>query len=372
MFSRRLYSPLLLTLLTTSTHPCSAAPPLDPNSDPTECSCYQVPGNERAWFLNHQFFDFREAEDDNVTARFTPALIDNDQDRGIEPITSPFFGEGQFGNYFTPASWTKNATEDAPVHLVNSHQNLYLSKSRDSPDSPVHLTLRTNRLRSFQSTSGLETTELSYLFASIRLRARVAGSHGACAGLFTYHSDDQESDIEILTRDDTSIMRATNQPGLDAQGKVIPEASASVPIPGIGSDNNGSWTEWNDYQLNWLPGQSEWIVNGISVWNKTYGVPTEPSNIQIRMWSDGSAWPGNMTVGGIATFDIQWIDMVYNTSNEAPGASCESICSVDDVANDPVPQVLSRAEVASGAVHARRIGMVSAVLLGILWVTVLP
>ena len=128
MFSLHLYSPLLLTLLITSTHLSSAAPPLDPNSDPTDCSCYQVPGNERAWFLNHQFFDFREAGNDNVTARFTPALIDNDQDGGIEPITSPFFGKGQFGDYFTPASWTKNATEDAPVHLVNSQQNIYLSK----------------------------------------------------------------------------------------------------------------------------------------------------------------------------------------------------------------------------------------------------
>ena len=152
---------------------------------------------------------------------------------------------------------------------------------------------------------------------------------------------------------------------------MIPEASTSVPIPSVESDSNGSWTEWNDYQLNWLPGQSEWIVNGISVLNKTYGVPTEPSNFQIKMWSDGSAWPGNMTVGGIATFDIEWIDMVYNTSHEAPGASCESVCSVDDVANDPVPQVVSRAELVSGTVHTRMFGMELAVLLGILWAFVL-
>ena len=52
------------------------------------------------------------------------------------------------------------------------------------------------------------------MHASIRIRARVAGSPGACAGIFTYLDDEQESDIEILTRDDRSTMRATNQPGV--------------------------------------------------------------------------------------------------------------------------------------------------------------
>lgn len=91
---------------------------------------------------------------------------------------------------------------------------LMIVSARDAPDSPIHLTLRTNRLESFQSASDLEATELSYLFASIRVRARVTGSSGACAGIFFYHSDDQESDIEILTRDEHSILRATNQPGV--------------------------------------------------------------------------------------------------------------------------------------------------------------
>ena len=32
--------------------------------------------------------------------------------------------------------------------------------------------------------------------------------------MFTYYNDSQESDIEILTRDAHSMMRATNQPGV--------------------------------------------------------------------------------------------------------------------------------------------------------------
>ncbi|KAL8905536.1 MAG: hypothetical protein Q9171_006632 [Xanthocarpia ochracea] len=315
---------LLFLLALTDIQSCLAAPPLAPNSTTQECSCYQAASNREALFLNHQFFDFRSLANEPFASNLTaPPPIDNSQDGGIEPLTSPFFDTGSFGDYFIPASWSTNVSEVSPVLMVNSHQNVYLT--RDSLDSPVHLTLRTNRLASFQSASGLQTTETAYMHGSIRIRARVAGSPGACAGIFTYLNDEQESDIEILTRDDRSTMRATNQPGVDPNGNVIPEASTPITISQPGETANGSWTDWNDYQLNWLPGQSEWLINGVSKLNKTYGVPTEPSNIQIRIWSDGSSWPGNMTVGGLATLDIEWIDLVYNTSREAPEGTCKTI-----------------------------------------------
>ena len=182
--------------------------------------------------------------------------------------------------------------------------------------------------------------------------------------MFTYYSDDQESDIEILTRDDHSVLRATNQPGVDGQGTVIPESSSQVAISEPGSGSNGSWTDWNEYQLDWLPGNSEWFVNGISKLNKTYGVPTEPSNFQIRMWSGGNSWTGNMSIGGLATLDIEWIDMVYNTTHDAPGKTCKTVCKVDNTANNPVPQV------ASASVRAVRSGMMTVAMLGAFWAAV--
>lgn len=145
---------------------------------------------------------------------------------------------------------------------------------------------------------------------------------------------------------------------------MIPEASTQVVISAPNSGANGSWTDWNEYQLNWLPGQSEWTVNGVSKLNKTYGVPTEPSNFQIKMWSDGSAWTGNMSVGGLATLDIEWIDMIYNTSHDAPGQTCKTVCTVDNIENNPIPQV------ASANMHATRMGMMWALMLGAFWVAI--
>lgn len=394
---------LLLLLALFDVQQCLAVPPLSPDSTTPECSCYRPTGNREAVFLNHQFFDFRSLDNETFASNLTtPAAIRNSQNEGTEPLTSPFFDTGFFGDYFTPGSWSKELSEVAPVSMVNSHQNLYLGErsaysytstsfrlmqhcpsARDAPDSPVHLTLRTNRLPSFQSASALETTEIAYMHASIHIRARISGSPGACAGMFTYLTDEQESDIEILTRDEKSTVRATNQPGVvshflllrlhsnpltrrcteqciphhklisplqDANGTVVPEASTQIAITRPGGTAVGSWTDWNDYQLNWLPGRSEWLINGMSKLNKTYGVPTQPSNIQIRMWSNGGSWTGNMTVGGEATLDIEWIDLVYNTSREAPGATCKTVCSMDNFARDPRPQI------ANGTVRSIQVG----------------
>ena len=120
---------LLFLLALTDIRSCLAAPPLAPNSTTQECSCYQAADNREALFLNHQFFDFRSLADEPFASNLTaPPPIDNSQDRGIEPLTSPFFDTGSFGDYFIPASWSTNVSEVSPVLMVNSHQNVYLSE----------------------------------------------------------------------------------------------------------------------------------------------------------------------------------------------------------------------------------------------------
>lgn len=57
-----------------------------------------------------------------------------------------------------------------------------------------------------------------------------------------------------------------------------------------------------------------------------------------------------MTVGGEATLDIEWIDLVYNTSHDAPGATCKTVCSIDNFARNPQPQI------ASGTVGSLQLG----------------
>lgn len=106
------------------------------------------------------------------------------------------------------------------------------------------------------------------------------GGSGACAGIFTYFDDDNESDIEILTRDETNHIRYTNQPGLDDAGNEIPEASTDAVMK-----NGAVWTEWNDHRLDWTPELSAWYVNGEQAVTKTYGIPKNPSSVILNMVS---------------------------------------------------------------------------------------
>ena len=51
----------------------------------------------------------------------------------------------------------------------------------------------------------------------------------------------------------------------------------------------------------------------------TYSVPRRPSYLVLNMWSDGGEWSGDMDVGGSAELQIQWIEMVFNTSGPVEG-----------------------------------------------------
>lgn len=67
------------------------------------------------------------------------------------------------------------------------------------------------------------------MYASTRIRARVVGDPGAVAGLFYYQNRENESDIEILTKDDPQMIRYSNQP-------VVDDSKYTLPFP-IDSDD---------------------------------------------------------------------------------------------------------------------------------------
>ena len=185
----------------------------------------------------------------------------------------------------------------------------------------------------------LDTTNSSFQHTSIRVRGRISGDAGAVAGIFLYADDDDESDIEILTSDPSTQFRATNQPSVDKDGNEIPGASSTDAFPAAdGSSGNGSWTDWNQWRLDWGDSVSEWLVNDKLVSNKAYGLPKKPCHIVVNVWSDGGTWSGNMSVGGSAVMDVEWIELVYNVTGDSL-AKCNVTCKVDDGAQPGAPEV---------------------------------
>jgi beta-glucanase (GH16 family) len=170
--------------------------------------------------------------------------------------------------------------------------------------------------------------------------------------MFTYLAADnpqdvQESDIEILTQGPRDKVQYTNQPSQDKNGNDDPQATVNSTSPG-GRD----WSLWNIYRVDWIPKMTAWYVNGESVANISFQTPTNPLGLIINMWSDGGVWTGNMSLYDEAYLQIQWIELVYNTSGAYAGSKrsdqhgsagllekrkgtpgCKAVCSIDEDVN---------------------------------------
>lgn len=195
------------------------------------------------------------------------------------------------------------------------------STDSSSPSHKTHLTLRTARTPTFQTAAEIDSVAIDYQYISIRVLARVIGSPGACAGIFTWYCpglcraassvDVEEADIEILTSDPESFVHFTNQPSESPAGFTYRNATANATEPG---GNSKGWGEWNEYRYDWLPGMSTWFVNGKETASIAFHAPKRPAGLIVNMWSNGGSWTGNMSVGDEALLQIQWIEVVFNTS----------------------------------------------------------
>jgi beta-glucanase (GH16 family) len=224
----------------------------------------------------------------------------------------------------------------------------------------THLSLTTS-YNDNQTGAEIDFASTDVLYASIRAQVRVMGDAGAVAGIFTYHNDTSESDIEIITRDEQSNIHYSNQPTTDDESHVIPGSTFNVTITG-----NKNWTDWQTYRLDWLPGHTVWYVNGIQTASTTVNVPQEPSSIILNMWSNGGLFSGRMAKGSQAKMDIAWIELIFNTSEGyAPTSSNQKskVCSVDNSVGSPTS--------ASNRCEGHRIGVwVLPALLLIFWLSV--
>ncbi|KAI8941414.1 hypothetical protein NX059_002637 [Plenodomus lindquistii] len=329
-----------------------------PKDNSANCSCYVVnsgdDSNTPSYFQYYRFYDFRNLPD---AMSEPPPLVNDTTTAGLEPVWQPsLFNSDAWNADWSIQNWSKAATDDFPTPMNNSMANVYLSQENDVS----FLTLRTSRQETYQTAGEIENQQKNLMHASMRMYGRVRGDKGAVAGFFTFIDDDNESDIEILTDDPTDQVRYTNQPAVDDEGNEVAAAS-------VGPKHLASWENWQTHRIDWMPKNSYWYLNNKQVAANTYSVPRKPSFLVLNMWSDGGEWSGQMDVGGSAEFQIQWIEMTFNTSGpytggksskrdesaslfgrKRAGKGCQTVCKIDDVAQVGTPEVVSSS--GSGAI----------------------
>lgn len=317
--------------------------PKDNNAD---CNCYVVSsGVDSAtpeYFQYYRFYDFR-----NLAGGLTTPPVQVNNSDGLEPSWQPAVFDSDDWKYdWGTQNWSKPATDDFPIPMTNSYANIYVAEENEAS----YLAMRTSREPDFQSAAEMENEQKNLMHVSMRMYGRVVGDKGAVAGFFTFVDDNNESDIEILTRDPVDTIRYTNQPAVKDGNEVAAASVTSTSLP--------SWENWQTHRIDWLPKHSYWYLNGKQVAANTYSVPRKSSYMVLNMWSDGGEWSGNMTVDHSAEFHVQWIEMAFNTSgpyagkNEKRGKKkgCEVVCKIDDVKKTGTPEVVSVNKSAAAAV----------------------
>ncbi|THV47653.1 hypothetical protein BGAL_0297g00100 [Botrytis galanthina] len=306
-----------------------------------DCSCFRTDSASSGYFTYHRFHDFRTVA---AASQTVPDLISNESDTSNALATSEFFSGQAWNNDWSTQNWNNSDSMESGsgVLMVNSANNVYIETSTDNDTSyDTYLTLRTARLEGFQSVAEFDSNEKNFQYMSARFLARVVGSKGACAGMFTYLDSDpiQEADIEILTSGPRNVVQYTNQPSLNKEGDAEPRATSNAST----ADGTMDWSVWNIYRMDWMPKQTSWYVNGESVANITYQVPKDPSGLILNMWSDGGEWTGNMSLYDEAYLQVQWIELAFNTSGDFAGSKrdlekrkskgCKVVCGVDEGVN---------------------------------------
>ncbi|KAA8624440.1 glycoside hydrolase family 16 protein [Pyrenophora tritici-repentis] len=319
-----------------------------PKDNSPDCDCYVVLSGKDTktpeYFQYYRFYDFR-----NLPGALSepPPLLNDTQIAGLAPTWQPdLFSSDAWTRDWGIQNWTKPSTSDFPIPMNNSVANVYLGEE----DSTSYLALRTSRLDDYQTAGEIENEQKNLMHVSMRMYGRVQGTKGAVAGFFTFFDDENESDIEILTKDPTDQIRYTNQPAVSKDGNEVAVAS-------VGPTDLPRWDDWQTHRIDWLPKNSYWYLNQKQVAANTYSVPRKQSFLVMNMWSDGGTWSGNMTVGESAEFHIQWIEMTFNTSGPYAGIAqnkrdtsgmleerskggCKTVCKIDDVKQVGTPEVV--------------------------------
>ncbi|KAI0402686.1 glycoside hydrolase family 16 protein [Xylaria palmicola] len=330
-----------------------------------QCDCYVTNDTSANYFTSHNFFDFR------ALAQYAkvPPPIPDPQESSNADETSQYFLDDAWTKVWGIQQWNNSATVDSgdvPVLLVNSPNNIYIEKNTDEdPSSDTFMTMRTLRYQHYQSAAEFESISKAYHFLSVRMYARTFGAPGAVTAMFTYRDDGdsaqltsvQESDLEIRTMDPKDKVQYTNQPSYNTKGDDIPAATRNATTP-----TQVDWSQWSVHRMDWTPRDTTWFIDGKEVASIAFQVPRDPSQVIFNAWSDGGEWSGNMTVGGEAYLQIQWIDMVYNSTGDEKttdkrsddilslhsnarrdGESCRNICSIDDTPTTGTPVLVQGA-----------------------------
>ncbi|PSK56699.1 Beta-glucanase [Elsinoe australis] len=235
-----------------------------------------------------------------------------------------------------PATWTGKGYNVAGVGTFNSFFQIDFSKLSDFPssldistntvgagNSPYARTFSKSNIRMNRGDSvsllvqpkvidgSIPSGEFStgiddILYGSVRTVAKASNVSGTCHGFFSYLDDNQETDIEILTKNLSKVW-FTNQalsPGTD-------ETSTTASAPATIA------SAYHEYRIDWLQDRTVFYIDGVKKAELTTNVPNKPTSWLWNNWANGNPKWSAGPPAQISDLRIQSITAYWNRTSVA-------------------------------------------------------
>ncbi|TEA22566.1 hypothetical protein C8034_v002946 [Colletotrichum sidae] len=152
------------------------------------------------------------------------------------------------------------------------------------------------------------TTESRILYASVRTVAILSEPAGVCNGMFFYHNNTQESDIEWLS-DKASLsnngVRKVHFTNQDAN------RDGSTTYKGVTPPSSPTTTE-HEYRIDWTEVFVRFYIDGSLIWETQSDVPSAAGPWIFNNWSNGDKGWSVGPPKSDAIFKIKDIDIYYD------------------------------------------------------------
>ncbi|KAG9511892.1 concanavalin A-like lectin/glucanase, partial [Aureobasidium melanogenum] len=221
-------------------------------------------------------------------------------------------GVGRFNQYveFDSAKWSSfplglsisnygiTADPDDDEHSFDQYyepNNVILKRGR-----PLQLRVSGGQTKSPIQGAEFTTAYDDILYASVRTVAKVSSVPGTCHGFFFYHSDTQETDIEIRTSyPDQKSSRTAAASTFETEPPYYMTAG------------------FHEHRFDWLKGVTKFYIDGEYVGALKKNVPTVPDSMVWNNWANGGSWSGGPPQRD-NILEIQSIEMYYNRTSHRP------------------------------------------------------
>ncbi|KAK6543095.1 hypothetical protein TWF694_007018 [Orbilia ellipsospora] len=187
----------------------------------------------------------------------------------------------------------------------------------------------------------LDSTRNDMFYGTFRIGYRTTKFPGTCFGFYWYHDDNQEIDIELLSRQinatDTLVNLVLHTPVGGSNLDALPGTYQIIDLPYNASAGI------HELRFDWTPTAITWYQDGRQLWTITNTTlfPQQPGHIVITHWSNGNPlWSAGPPDGNAALL-LTYVKAYFNSSDSQRQRDHNRRCNAVVGAEDTVCEIPS-------------------------------